>query len=83
MNRGKMTLKSSKTPISTTNKPSRKQNNTLIKRLSERWSGFSNLHPHFAAILIALLTCAILWLIFWFLLFSGMNESADFIYSKF
>lgn len=53
------------------------------KRIKNAWSTFCVDHPWLARFGIALLVCAILWAILWFLLFSGMNESADFIYAQF
>ena len=40
-------------------------------------------HPVLAGAAVAVITCALLWLALWCVLFSGMSGSADFIYSKF
>lgn len=63
------------------NTPAKKQ--PISQRIKNVWNQFCIDHPWCARIGIALLVCAILWLILWFLLFSGMNESADFIYAQF
>ena len=54
-----------------------------MKRIEEILEGFNERHPvaapltYFTVVLVLLLAMA------WFLLFSGLNTSADFVYNQF
>lgn len=49
----------------------------------EALATFMEAHPGVAAILLGILVCACLCLLVWFIAFSGLSSSADFIYSHF
>lgn len=51
--------------------------------LRERFSGYFAAHGFAAVVCIAVLVFAGLGLTFWFVVFSGLAQSADFIYSQF
>lgn len=40
-------------------------------------------HPVIATLIGAVLVCACLLVLFWFVVFSGLSSSADFIYNNF
>lgn len=55
----------------------------LYARLKAWWEGMYTSHPWIMRCAIALIVCALLWILLWFVLFSGMSEAADFLYAKF
>lgn len=55
----------------------------VLERIKLWWNGLCTDHPWVARIGVAVITCALLWLLLWFVLFSGLSGSADLIYSKF
>lgn len=44
---------------------------------------FIDRHPAIATLVGAMLVCACLLVLFWFVVFSGLSSSADFIYNHF
>lgn len=54
-----------------------------MSKLSEFASRFIDRHPIIAIIIVALFVCACLLVLFWFVVFSGLSSSADFIYNHF
>ena len=44
---------------------------------------FIDRHPILATIVLAAFVCACLLVLFWFVVFSGLSGSADFIYAQF
>lgn len=51
--------------------------------LSEWLDGFAQRHPVAAPLLYFAVALALLVVMAWFLLFSGLNTSADFVYNQF
>ena len=54
-----------------------------MKSLEEVVGAFNEKHPVAAPVLYFLVTLALLVIMIWFLLFSGLNTSADFVYNQF
>lgn len=71
----------SSSPALKKEKTAKKQ--SFYARFKSNWENLYTSHPWFSRLIIALLTCAALWLLLWFILFSGMSESADILYAKF
>ena len=54
-----------------------------MKSLEELITSFNERHPAAAPVLYFCVTLALLVVMVWFLLFSGLNTSADFVYNQF
>lgn len=54
-----------------------------MKGIEELLAGFNERHPVAAPVLYFCVTLALLVIMIWFLLFSGLNTSADFVYNQF
>ena len=54
-----------------------------MKTLEELISAFNEQHPVAAPVLYFAVTLTLLVIMIWFLLFSGLNTSADFVYNQF
>ena len=54
-----------------------------MKTLAEILDAFAQKHPAMAPVLYFAVTFALLVILIWFLLFSGLNTSADFVYNQF
>ena len=54
-----------------------------MKSIEELLVAFNDAHPVAAPILYFAVTLVLLLVIAWFLLFSGLNTSADFVYNQF
>ena len=54
-----------------------------MKSIEELLTSFNEAHPVAAPLLYFAVTLVLLCTIVWFLLFSGMNTSADFVYNQF
>ena len=54
-----------------------------MKSIEELLTSFNDAHPTAAPVLYFVVTLVLLLAIAWFLLFSGLNTSADFVYNQF
>lgn len=54
-----------------------------MKGIAEILDEFAREHPVAAPVLYFLVAFALLVVLIWFLLFSGLNTSADFVYNQF
>ena len=54
-----------------------------MKTLEEMLASFNEKHPVAAPLLYFFVTLTLLLIMIWFLLFSGLNTSADFVYNQF
>ena len=54
-----------------------------MKSLEELVAAFNEKHPVVAPLLYFVVAFALLVIMIWFLLFSGLNTSADFVYNQF
>lgn len=52
-------------------------------KLKGAFSLFIDRHPVFATLVLAMFVCGCLLVLFWFVVFSGLSQTADFIYAKF
>ena len=55
----------------------------LSSSIEELLCSFNDAHPTAAPVLYFVVTLVLLLAIAWFLLFSGLNTSADFVYNQF
>lgn len=53
------------------------------KAITEVLDAFAEKHPVAAPVLYFVVAFALLVILIWFLLFSGLNTSADFVYNQF
>lgn len=54
-----------------------------MSKVKEFVSAFIENHPVWATLTLAAFVCACLLVLFWFVVFSGLSSSADFIYAQF
>ena len=54
-----------------------------MKGIAEILDSFTEKHPVAAPVLYFIVVLALLVVLIWFLLFSGLNTSADFVYNQF
>ena len=55
----------------------------MMKSLEDLIASFNERHPVGAPVLYFVVALALLIIMIWFLLFSGLNTSADFVYNQF
>lgn len=54
-----------------------------MSKVKEFVASFIESHPVIAMLVLAAFVCACLLVLFWFVVFSGLSSSADFIYAQF
>lgn len=54
-----------------------------MSKIKDKLAAFIDQHPVIAMLGLALFVCVCLLVLFWFVVFSGISSTADFIYAQF